>query len=58
MSQNQEIIESKLCAFIDGELDAEGRVEIECEWTARKREREAGRLCSAIELPHSSQKRD
>ncbi|HEY8747468.1 MAG TPA: zf-HC2 domain-containing protein [Tepidisphaeraceae bacterium] len=29
MSQNQEIIESKLCAFIDGELDAEGRVEIE-----------------------------
>jgi hypothetical protein len=34
-----------------------GRVEIECEWTARKREREAGRLCSAVELPHSSQKR-
>ena len=29
MSQNQEIIESKLCAFIDGELDAEGRAEIE-----------------------------
>jgi anti-sigma factor RsiW len=29
MSQNQEIIEAKLCAFIDGELDAEGRVEIE-----------------------------
>ena len=35
----------------------EGRVLIECEWTARKREREAGRLCSAIELPHSSQKK-
>jgi hypothetical protein len=29
MSQNQEIIEAKLCAFIDGELDAEVRVEIE-----------------------------
>ncbi|MGD1213988.1 MAG: transposase [Terriglobales bacterium] len=34
----------------------EGRVEIESEWTARKREREAGRLCPAVELPHSSQK--
>ena len=33
----------------------EGRVEIECEWTARKRERAAGRLCAAIQLPHSSQ---
>src|ERR1700761_3260254 len=29
MSQNQEIIESKLCAYIDGELDADGRTEIE-----------------------------
>lgn len=35
----------------------EGRVEIESEWTARKRERAAGRLCMGIELPHSSQKR-
>jgi hypothetical protein len=34
----------------------EGRVEIESE-TARKRERAAGRLCSAVELPHSSQRR-
>ncbi len=33
----------------------DGRVEIESEWTARKRERAAGRLCPAIELPHSSQ---
>jgi putative transposase len=33
----------------------EGRVEIESEWTARKRERAAGRLCLAVELPHSSQ---
>jgi putative transposase len=33
----------------------EGRVEIESEWTARKRERAAGRLCLAVDLPHSSQ---
>ena len=33
----------------------EGRVEIESEWTARKRERQAGKLCAAVELPHSSQ---
>jgi putative transposase len=36
---------------------SEGRVEIESEWTARKRERAAGRVCSEVELPHSSQKR-
>jgi putative transposase len=35
----------------------EGTVEIESEWIARKRERAAGRLCQAIELPHSSQNR-
>jgi REP-associated tyrosine transposase len=35
----------------------EGTVEIESEWTARKRERAAARLCPAIELPHSSQNR-
>jgi putative transposase len=35
----------------------EGRVEIESEWTARKRERAAGRLWLAVELPHSSQNR-
>jgi putative transposase len=29
----------------------EGRVVIESEWTARKRERAAGTLCSAVELP-------
>ena len=34
----------------------EGRVEIESEWTARKRERAAGKLCPAVELPHSSQR--
>jgi len=36
---------------------AEGRIEIESEWTARKREREAGKLCPEVELPHSSQNR-
>jgi len=36
---------------------SEGRVEIESEWTARKRERAAGKLPPAVELPHSSQKR-
>jgi hypothetical protein len=35
----------------------EGCVEIECEWTARKRERAQARLCPAMELPHSSQKK-
>jgi|SRR5579863_71185 len=30
---------------------AEGRVEIESEWTARKRERAAGTLCLAVEFP-------
>src|SRR5436309_344566 len=35
----------------------EGRVEIESEWTARKRERAAGRPCPGAELPHSSQNR-
>jgi putative transposase len=33
-----------------------GTVEVECEWAARKRKRAAGRLCPAVELPHSSQK--
>jgi hypothetical protein len=30
---------------------------IDSEWTARKRERAAGTLCPAVELPHSSQNR-
>jgi hypothetical protein len=37
---------------------AEGRVEIESQWTARKRERAAGRLCKAIQIPHASQKKE
>ena len=35
----------------------EVRVQIESEWRARKRERAAGRLGPAKELPHSSQKK-
>ncbi len=35
----------------------EGRVEIESEWTATKRQRADGSLGPAVELPHSSQKR-
>ena len=35
----------------------DGRVEIESEWTARKRERAEGKLCPVVELPHSSQNR-
>ena len=42
-------------SFLHHATGAEGRVEIESEWTARQRERAAGRLCPAIELPHSSQ---
>ncbi len=44
-------------SFLQWATGCEGRVEIECEWTARKRERAHGRLCPAVELPHSSQKR-
>jgi hypothetical protein len=34
---------------------AEGRVEIESEWTARKRERAAGRLCPAV-VPYAGRR--
>ena len=34
-----------------------GRVEIECEWLARRRERAAETLAGAVQLPHSSQNR-
>ena len=44
-------------SFLHYATGAEGRVEIESEWTARKRERTAGTLCPVVELPHSSQKR-
>jgi putative transposase len=35
----------------------EGRVEIESEWTARRRERAAGALCPSVELSHASERR-
>jgi len=44
-------------SFMQYTTGCEGRVEIECEWTARKRERAAGKLCPARELPYSSQNR-
>jgi REP-associated tyrosine transposase len=49
--------DSEWSSFRHYATGCEGRVEIESEWTARKRERAAGRLCPAVELPHSSQKR-
>ncbi|HTZ94900.1 MAG TPA: transposase [Terriglobales bacterium] len=44
-------------SFLQWATGGEGRVEIECEWTARRRARAQGRLCAEIELPHSSQHR-
>lgn len=41
-------------SFLQYATGCESDVEIECEWAARKREREAGKLGSAIQLPHSS----
>jgi putative transposase len=43
--------------FFHYATSGEGRVEIESEWTVRKRERAAGKLCPAVELPHSSQRK-
>jgi putative transposase len=42
-------------SFLPHATGVEERIEIESEWTARKRERAAGKLCAAVELPHSSQ---
>jgi putative transposase len=44
-------------SFLHYANGGEGRVAIESEWTARKRERAAGKLCPAVELPHSSQRK-
>ena len=44
-------------SFLQYATGCAGRVEIECEWAARKRERAAGRLRPALEPPQSSQKR-
>ena len=43
-------------SFLHYATGCEGRVEIESEWTARKRERAAGKLAAAVELPHSGQR--
>jgi len=40
----------KWSSFLHYATGQEGRVEIESEWTARKRERAAGRLYPVIEL--------
>ena len=45
---------SSFCHYASG---IEGVVEIESEWTARRRERAAGRLCPTADLAHSSQKK-
>jgi putative transposase len=45
-------------SFLHYATGCEGRVEIESEWTARKRERAAGTLCAAIPLPDASQEQD
>ena len=42
-------------SFLHHATGREGLIEIESEWTARKRERAAGKICAAVELPHSSQ---
>ena len=44
-------------SFLHYATGCDSRVEIESEWTARKRERLAGRLCAPIPLPHSSEPR-
>lgn len=44
-------------AFATTQTGRDGQVAIESERTARKRERAAGRLCPALEPPHSSQNR-
>ena len=42
-------------SFLHHAVGHEGQVEIESEWTARKRERATGNLCAALDLPHSNQ---
>jgi putative transposase len=42
-------------SFLHYATGCKGRVEIESEWTARRSERAAERLCAAMKLPHSSQ---
>jgi hypothetical protein len=42
-------------SFLHHATGGEGRVEIESEWTARLRERAAGRLCPGVEVPPRSE---
>jgi putative transposase len=44
-------------SFLHYVTGRDGRVAIESEWAARKRERDAGQLAPAAKLPHSSQKK-
>jgi putative transposase len=44
-------------SFLHYATGKEGRVQIESEWTANKRERVAGRLSPLVEGPHSSQQK-
>ena len=39
-------------SFVHHATGRDGPVEIESQWTARQRERAAGKLCPAVELPH------
>ena len=43
-------------SFLQYSTGCEGRVEIESEWAARKRQRAEGNLCPSVAMPHSSQK--
>ena len=43
-------------SFLQYATGCEGRVEIESEWTARKRQRVEGKLWASVGLPHSSQR--
>ena len=44
-------------SFVHYATGMERIAEIESEWTANRRDRAAGRLCPAVELPHSSQRK-
>jgi putative transposase len=43
-------------SFLQYASGCEGRVEIESEWAARKRQRADGKLCPSVELSHSTQR--
>ena len=43
-------------SFLQYSTGCEGRVAIESEWAARKRERVEGKICPSVQMPHSSRK--